>query len=889
MIEKIQELLHEEKWTRATINSYSVHNFTELAEIVEQISEDNLLEIKDMCDEHLVHTKNSIIALYISGIISQKKHFIDDSNLLQLINLFYDNRKWNIVEHLCNETLSFGENRIALRLLADCYDNQGKEDEKFVIWERLIKIDYEETDILKTLAEKYELEDNIEKAIDYYKKCMHRFINKRSFAQIKEIWGKFIEYIPEEYEYLLNINSRIQKGINQERAAQLLDDLYSYYSERQEWDRSIEILKLILSYQPNNTVARTSIIACFKEKYKDHSKLASYIERSNLTQAYRDIQTAIEEFEKHISFDQGTFVYHKTWGIGRIKSLKNESLVIDFASKRNHPMTLKMSIKALKVLPKNHIWVIKSIFPKEKLKEKVKKDIPWALRTVVLSFDNSLSLKKIKAELVPSILTPNEWLSWNNNAKKILKTDPLFSINPDSSDEYMVRSTPITYDEKTLNIFKGEKDIYHKIKIVKDFLENSDPESDYFAEVFSFFTGILKSFSSINDTVVACYLYVMKLMKQYPFLSQNLEISFKDLYNEIDHVDALFNAINDTELKKCFLEEVKNNFEQWPQIYKDLFKYYQSSYILDMLFNNKQRDVALSIFTNAYSSYKEDPETCLWLIKNYSKDFWIDKVGISYDRLIISMLHMLDISYRAIENKKEVSKNRKLSKNIYTIMFEDGELLSYFRTCDVNSVQRIYPLVNEISDLAPARKIEIKHIIKERFPEYLFQNDSNTTSNISGGLLVTMTKLKDKEEELRYLSEVAIPENSKEIGDARLLGDLKENAEYIAGKEKQELLNIAIGKLKEELSKAVVFNPEETNTSKISFGTRVVLFNRKAEKNETIIILGPWESDPKNNIISYLAPFGAALIAHTVGEHLEFTINERDYSYDVVSIEKYLD
>ncbi len=88
MIEKIQELLHEEKWTRATINSYSVHNFTELAEIVEQISEDNLLEIKDMCDEHLVHTKNSIIALYISGIISLKKHFIDDSNLLQLINLF---------------------------------------------------------------------------------------------------------------------------------------------------------------------------------------------------------------------------------------------------------------------------------------------------------------------------------------------------------------------------------------------------------------------------------------------------------------------------------------------------------------------------------------------------------------------------------------------------------------------------------------------------------------------------------------------------------------------------------------------------------------------------------------------------------------------------------
>ena len=356
MIEKIQEMLNEEKWTRATINSYTVNNFEELNSIIEKIDYDDLLEIKDLCDEHIAHTKTSIIALYISGIISLKKHFIDDSNLIQLINLFYDNRKWPLVEFLCNEILSFGENKIALRTLSECYNNQGKEDEKFKIWERLIKIDYEETDILKTIAEKYESEGDIDTAIEYYKKCMHRFINKRNFNQIKDIWSKFIEYIPDEYDYLLNINSRIQKAINKERASQLLDELFRYYNELKDWDKAIEILKIILSYQPTNTNARTSIIACFKEKYKGHSKLESYIVKSNLTQSYRDIQTAIEDFEKHISFDEGTFVYHKTWGIGRIKTLKQESLIIDFSSKRNHSMALKMAVKALKVLPKNHIW-----------------------------------------------------------------------------------------------------------------------------------------------------------------------------------------------------------------------------------------------------------------------------------------------------------------------------------------------------------------------------------------------------------------------------------------------------------------------------------------------------------------------------------------------------
>ena len=103
---------------------------------------------------------------------------------------------------------------------------------------------------------------------------------------------------------------------------------------------------------------------------------------------------------------------------GRISELKKDNLMIDFASKRGHTMSLKMAVNALLVLPKNHIWVIKSVFPKETLKEKVKKDVPWALRTVIQSFDNSLSMKRIKAELVPSVLTQNEWLSGTRTRRK---------------------------------------------------------------------------------------------------------------------------------------------------------------------------------------------------------------------------------------------------------------------------------------------------------------------------------------------------------------------------------------------------------------------------------------------------------------------------------------
>ncbi|MFW5789522.1 MAG: hypothetical protein ACOCW3_06260, partial [Spirochaetota bacterium] len=66
LIAQVSELLNEEKWTRATLNNYTVANFEELDEVLDRVFEAEIQdEVLEMCDEHLVHTKNSIIALYL--------------------------------------------------------------------------------------------------------------------------------------------------------------------------------------------------------------------------------------------------------------------------------------------------------------------------------------------------------------------------------------------------------------------------------------------------------------------------------------------------------------------------------------------------------------------------------------------------------------------------------------------------------------------------------------------------------------------------------------------------------------------------------------------------------------------------------------------------------
>ncbi|RKX78488.1 MAG: transcription elongation factor GreA [Spirochaetes bacterium] len=883
-LKTIKDLLNEEKWTRATINSYTINNFKELDKIIEKLDDDEVrTEAKRLCDEYLQHTKNSIIALYISGIISLSRQLVDDTNLRILINIFSDNHKWKIVEYLCNRILSFGENKFALRTLADCCRNENEEDKMYEVWERLIKIDYEEADIVKHIAEKKEREDDLEGAIDFYKKAIHRYVNKRLFSNVKDIWHKLIEYCPEDTDFFFHVEGKVAKSISTERASQLLQDLFEYYKEKEDWNKCITILKRILDYDSKNLWARNEIISVYRGKYKSHSQLEEYLKISNLNQSWRNVHDAISDFEKHISFDQGNFVCHRSWGIGRISKIENDEIVIDFARKRGHKMSLKMAVNALNVLPKDHIWVLKVVLTREELREKVKKDIPWTLKTVIKSFDNTADMKKIKSELVPSIISPSEWSSWSAEARKILKTDPTFGNLPDKQDHFVVRETPISFEEKTFNKFKAEKNFFNKYHIMEDFLKHSDPDSEFFGEMFDYFSSFLKAFSNVNEFIISSYLIIRRLIKDYPYLNPDYQYSFLELFRQIDDIEEVFNRIESPDLKRSFLEEVKKNINNWEEIFVQLFPLYSCRYIVDELNEidrNKLKDLTQKILDN----YKDSREALLWLGRNYSK-LWFEKLGINYEKVLIGLIHLLEITFREISNKRDVSANRKINKQIQSFLFKDKNLENYIISSGEDSVSRIYTLVEDIRDLDPSKKIELKHKVKERFPTFKFYGKEEKNTLAKGALLVTRKSYEKKRKELKHILEVEVPKNSQELNIALQHGDLRENAEYKAAKERQDMLNSSAAKLKEEIERAQVFDKRDIDTSSISFGTKVYLTNIDSGNKEEYTILGPWESEPSKNIISYLSPLGSELWNHKVGEHLYFVINERKYNYKVEKIE----
>jgi transcription elongation factor GreA len=249
------------------------------------------------------------------------------------------------------------------------------------------------------------------------------------------------------------------------------------------------------------------------------------------------------------------------------------------------------------------------------------------------------------------------------------------------------------------------------------------------------------------------------------------------------------------------------------------------------------------------------------------------------------MVHLLDITYREIENRRDVSDNRRVNRQIQTYLFKEQELSKFVAAADEESISRIYTLVEDVGDLDPSLAIELRQQITERFPDFRFYGSAVAAESVSMGLYVMASSYEKRKKELQRIMEVEVPANSREIGTALEMGDLRENAEYKAAKEKQELLNTTVARLKEDMERAQIFDEKDVDASKVSYGTKVTLFNQDTGEQEEYTILGPWESNPSVNVISYLSPFGNTLWNHVKGDELDFIINNRRYRYTVNEIQ----
>jgi transcription elongation factor GreA len=140
------------------------------------------------------------------------------------------------------------------------------------------------------------------------------------------------------------------------------------------------------------------------------------------------------------------------------------------------------------------------------------------------------------------------------------------------------------------------------------------------------------------------------------------------------------------------------------------------------------------------------------------------------------------------------------------------------------------------------------------------------------------------EDELRMLKAQERPAIIRAIAEARAHGDLSENAEYHAARERQSFIEGRIAELEEITSAAEVIDPSQLSGDTVKFGASILLMDEDSEKEVTYQIVGMYEADIKQSRLSITSPLAKALIAKRVGDTVSVPAPSGDKSYEILKI-----
>ena len=140
-------------------------------------------------------------------------------------------------------------------------------------------------------------------------------------------------------------------------------------------------------------------------------------------------------------------------------------------------------------------------------------------------------------------------------------------------------------------------------------------------------------------------------------------------------------------------------------------------------------------------------------------------------------------------------------------------------------------------------------------------------------------------EELKNLKDIERPKISREIGLAREHGDLSENAEYHAAKDRQGWIEARIKDLEDKVSRAEIIDPARLSGSKVSFGATVKLSNIETEEETVYRLVGADEANLDRGSISITSPLARALIGREVGDEVKVRMPAGERLYEILEVE----
>lgn len=676
---------------------------------------------------------------------------------------------------------------------------------------------------------------------------------KSDFEAIEGEWLTHLDESPADLDYFVGV-ARALVGTGEEtRARSLLELLDEQLRESGLWAPRLQLLKRAGALFVPADKLHPTVSATLSKLFADRSIFKALYEAVGLHRAPGDIPKTwekVDRLESLLAFDVGTVVAMEGKGVGRVvgANLGLESFKVDFERIRGLNVGFKAAPKLLRPLRPDHVL-------RRKLEQPAGlKSLPPSelLRVTLLSYDRALTAGEIR-EVLAGIVAEPQWTGWWSAARK--------------HPQVVASGT-------------GARQTYHW----------ADSSGDAMESVWKAFTkaeprkqierlkreGVRDP--GLRDRMAASLAEVAeKVMDTDPGLAFELWFAIERCGAELDpNVDwspdrllsqqpsQVFAGIEDRLLRERAYTMVRERREDWPAVYRDAMARELDPRALDLLADGLAHGAPRELdrfLDGLLAQPLRNPAAFTWLA---------ERAAVDEDLRARNALRLLQQILTTL-SRDEFAPFRV---RLLALAESGGTLPRLLAHLTADQAAQAEDAVQRAAPLEPYQREQLVNAIHLRF-------EGLRKETGPPAIYATSEAVDAKRSELQQILSVDIPANRKAIAEARAMGDLRENFEYKSARQRHEYLNARASALNSELSRVRLIETAGMNTSEVRIGTRVRL--TAGGGNRTLTILGPWESKPEEDVISYESELAQELLGRKVGDAAQVS----GETWTVDSIEPY--
>ncbi|MCA8924365.1 MAG: GreA/GreB family elongation factor [Planctomycetes bacterium] len=712
---------------------------------------------------------------------------------------------------------------------------------------------------------------------------------------------------------------------DKERAAELLLLLRQDLKNEGREDELFEVLRRAVGYSGRVRAVREDLVAQYRRVYGERPGFEAVLSRTDLA-GEGSVRQSVQALDEAFSFTEGDFVFHtRGWGVGKVIEAHPETgeFVIDFepGQPQGKRMDAGMALKSLERRGADDLDVLLWQRP-ERVSELAQEEPLELLKSALRASGGKLQARDLRDRLTP-VIEKSGWTKFWAKARKLAKHDPQIEVGPAPRSVIQLREEELSRDDEMLEKLHHLRTFKKRIVVLRKELvaakKDGGETPGWIAQGLSDLAKAHGKEGSIAKVAADLEYALWKNELAETFPDALPEVSASEPQIDPDTGEPLASGVAPhlvEPLQAVTEENVCDVFKEMhvPDYRKQAV---QMLCTLDAargakLASKVLLDPAPVVWTSAVKALKRigrddlvldavnsiviKPRSYGHAYASFAKARLTGKIDILPERgkpeivaKAISVLDAMVLMHKESGDRKKKAElkttidamrgvfNLKGQRVLYEVVNEGSE----------HEVRRLLQLVRQSPALTDTILRATEGFVAERFPEMLTQGaDSHDAASADDVLFTTEEGKRRKERELDQLMNVEFEKIKIEIGKALDFGDISENAELDAAREKQQRLAEQIERIQSQLEIAKVIDFDDVETSRVTVGTRVTVTHAENGETVTYTILGPWdltESDP--TIISHMSPMAKGLLGKEPGDAAQVQLpsgEEAEYKVDAI-------